>query len=134
MLLMTVEPSGGWPWRHNYPSAESLAVLDIRALSKKQLRTAERLFNAFWDKELKSSFLAESDSNRALLDRQVVCDLPCFDEDVHFTVRRLAAKWDAEPSVHGRYTKSKERQADWLGTQRNSMGRAMPTLSVRAVM
>ena len=115
------------------PSAESLAVLHIRALSKKQLRTAERLFNAFLDKELKPSFPAESDSNRALLVRQVVCDLPCFDEDVHFTVRSLAAKWGAEPSVHGRYTKSKERQADWLGTQRNSMGRAMPTLSVRAV-
>ncbi len=38
---------------------------------------------------------------RALLDRRVLCDLLGFDDDVYLAVRRLAAKWCAEPSVHG---------------------------------
>ena len=36
-----------------------------------------------------------------LLDQRVVCDLLGFDEDTYHAVRRLAAKWCAEPSVHG---------------------------------
>ena len=31
----------------------------------------------------------------------MVCDLLGFDENVYRGVRRLAAKWCAEPSVHG---------------------------------
>ena len=82
-------------------SAESLTVLDRRALNTMQLRTAERIFKAFRNKELKPAYLADADPNRALLDRRVVCDLLGFDEDVYMAVRRLAAKWCAEPSVHG---------------------------------
>ncbi len=45
--------------------------------------------------------LADAGPNRALLDRRVVCDLLGFDEGVYEAVRRLSAKWCAEPSVHG---------------------------------
>ena len=82
-------------------SAESLPVLDFRALSDEQLYTAEVIFEEFQEKELKPAYLADADLNRALLDRRVVCDLLGFDEDVYQSVRRLAAKWCAEPSVHG---------------------------------
>ena len=82
-------------------SADSLSVLDFRALTAKQLRTAEAIFDEFRDKELKPAYLADADPNRALLDRRVVCDLLGFDEEVYGAVRRLAAKWCAEPSVHG---------------------------------
>ena len=82
-------------------SAESLPVLDFRALSDGQLATAERIFDEFRDKKLKPAYLADADLNRALLDRRVVCDMLGFDEDVYEGVRRLAAKWCAEPSVHG---------------------------------
>ena len=44
---------------------------------------------------------APADANRALLDRRVICDLLGFDADIYHAVRRLAAKWCAEPSVHG---------------------------------
>ena len=81
--------------------AESLPMLDIRALSDVQLATAEAIFNDFRDKELQPAYLADADANRALLDRRVVCDLLGFDEGVYQAVRRLAAKWCAEPSVHG---------------------------------
>ena len=37
----------------------------------------------------------------ALLDKRVLCDLLGFDEETYAGVRRLAAKWCAEPSVHG---------------------------------
>ena len=82
-------------------SAETLPVLDLRALSDEQLLTAEAIFNEFRDTELLPAYLADADPNRALLDRRVVCDLLGFDEDTYRTVRRLAAKWCAEPSVHG---------------------------------
>ena len=82
-------------------SAESLPVLDLRALTDEQLRTAEAIFEELRDKDLKPAYLADADPNRALLDRRVVCDLLDFNEDTYAAVRRLAAKWCAEPSVHG---------------------------------
>ena len=47
------------------------------------------------------AYLTDADANRAVLDQLVVCDLLGFDLDVFEGVRRLAAKWCAEPSVHG---------------------------------
>ncbi len=82
-------------------SGESIPVLDFRALTDEQLRTAEDIFNELRDKELKPAYLADADPNRALLDRRVICDLLGFDEETYAAVRRLSAKWCAEPSVHG---------------------------------
>ena len=82
-------------------SADSLTVLDFRALTDRQMAKAEEIFEEFRDKELKPAYLADADPNRALLDWRVVCDLLGFDESVYQGVRRLAAKWCAEPSVHG---------------------------------
>ena len=82
-------------------SAGYLPVIDLRALSEEQLRIGETIFDEFRDKELMPAYLADADPNRALLDRRVVCDLLGFDEDTYRGVRRLAAKWCAEPSVHG---------------------------------
>ena len=82
-------------------SAESLSVLDFRALTDEQMFTAQAIFDDFRDKELQPAYLADADPNRAALDRRVVCDLLGFDDGVYQGVRRLAAKWCAEPSVHG---------------------------------
>ena len=82
-------------------SADSLPVLDFRALSDDQLKTAKSIFDEFRDKELQPAYLVDADPNRALLDRSVICDLLGFDEQTYAAVRRLAAKWCAEPSVHG---------------------------------
>ena len=82
-------------------SAETLPVLDFRSLSDAQLTRAEEIFNEFRPKEFQPAYLADADPNRALLGRRVVCDLLGFDESVYLAVRRLAAKWCAEPSVHG---------------------------------
>ena len=76
-------------------------MLDFRVLSDGQLATSEAIFDEFRDKELLPAYLADADPNRALLDRRVVCDLLGFDEAIYRAVRRLAAKWCAEPSVHG---------------------------------
>ena len=81
--------------------ADSLPILDFRALSDDQLLTAERIFDEFRDKDLQPAYLADADPNRALLDRRVIRDLLGFDEQTYKAVRRLAAKWCAEPSVHG---------------------------------
>ncbi len=82
-------------------SAESLPVLDFRCLSDEKLLMAEMIFEEFRDKDLLPAYLADADPNRALLDRRVICDLLGFNEDIYQAVRRLSAKWCAEPSVHG---------------------------------
>ena len=82
-------------------AAESLPVLDFRTLSDDQLAMGEMIFDEFRDKELQPAYLADADPNRALLDRRVVCDLLGFDKKTYESVRYLAAKWCAEPSVHG---------------------------------
>ena len=79
----------------------SLPTLDLRALTDAQLATAQAIFDEFRDQELQPAYLADADPNRALLDRRVICDLLGFDAAVYQGVRRLAAKWCAEPSVHG---------------------------------
>ena len=89
-------------------SAPSLPLLDFRALTTKQLSTAGDIFDELRGKELKPAYLADADPNRALLDRRVVCDLLGFDEEVYRAVRLLAAKWCAEPSVHGGKARPKD--------------------------
>ena len=91
-------------------SAETLPVLDFRALSDAQLRSVQAIFDEFRELDLKPAYLVDADDNRALLDRRVVCDLLGFDADTYDAVRRLAAKWCAEPSVHG--GKGRERGAE----------------------
>ena len=78
-----------------------LPVLDLRALSDSQLATADTIFDEFRDKDLQPAYLADADTNRALLDRRVICDLLGFDEHIYALVRRLSAAWCLEPSVHG---------------------------------
>ena len=82
-------------------AADTLPILDLRALNDEQLALAEEIFEEFREKELMPAYLADADPNRALLDRRVVCDLLGFDEGVYQGARRLAVKWCAEPSVHG---------------------------------
>ena len=74
------------------------------------MRTSEAIFNELRDMELKPAYLADADPNRALLDRRVVCDMLGFDEDTYAAVRRLTAKWCAEPSVHGGKVRPKSAQ------------------------
>ena len=78
-----------------------LPILDFGTLTDDQLVIAELIFEEFRSKDLKPAYLADADPNRALLDRRVVCDLLEFDESVYEAIRRLSAKWCAEPSVHG---------------------------------
>ena len=82
-------------------SAETLPILDLRALTHAQLDTARDIFDQFRALDLKPAYLADRDPNRALLDRRVLCDMLAFGDDVYQAVRLLAAKWCAEPSVHG---------------------------------
>ncbi len=81
--------------------AETLPILDLRALTDKQHATARQIFNEFRVKDLKPAYIADADHNRAVLDQLVICDLLGFNNEIYEAVRRLAAKWCAEPSVHG---------------------------------
>ena len=82
-------------------SAPFLPLLDFRALSDEQLDKAQDIFDEFREKELKPAYIADADPNRALLDKRVVCDLLGLGQETYEAVRRLSAKWCAEPSVHG---------------------------------
>ena len=87
--------------RMTISSAPHFPILDLRALTDAQLATAQEIFDEFRELELQPAYLADADANRALLDRRVVCDMLGFDDAVYEGVRMLAAKWCAEPSVHG---------------------------------
>ena len=80
---------------------ESLPILDLRVLSDEQLQSAESIFEDSKTMEFKPAYIADADNNRANLDRRVICELLGFDQEIYNAVRRLAAKWCAEPSVHG---------------------------------
>ena len=82
-------------------SIESMPVLDLRNLKDEQFEIAESIFEEFRDKELKPAYLADVDPNRFELDQRVICDLLGYDDATFRAVRRLTAKWCAEPSVHG---------------------------------
>ena len=73
-LLVALQPASNAESRLDMTirSAESLPVLDFRALTDDQLIMAELIFEEFRDKELKPAYLADADPNRALLDRRVV--------------------------------------------------------------
>ena len=78
-----------------------LPILDFRVLSDDQLKTAEEAFDIFRQLDLQPAYLADADSNRAVLDYLLIREVLCLDQAVYEGVRRLAAKWCAEPSVHG---------------------------------
>ena len=80
---------------------ETLPLLDLRKLNDTQLATAKLIFEDFRERDFQPAYLADADPNRALLDRRLLCEVLGFDESVYNAVRRLAAKWCAEPSVHG---------------------------------
>ena len=82
-------------------TAETLPILDLRALTQTQLATAQDIFHQFRHLDLQPAYQAHTDPNRALLDKRLICDLLGFGADVYEGVRLLAAKWCAEPSVHG---------------------------------
>ena len=82
-------------------SAETLPILDFRTLTDDQLAIAKDIFDDFRDRDLMPAYLADADPNRAHLDKRVICDLLGFDHSIYEAVRYLAAKWCAEPSVHG---------------------------------
>ena len=82
-------------------AADTLPILDFRALDDAQLAVAREIFEEFREQELMPAYLADADPNRALLDRRVICDMLGFDESVYQGARRLAVKWCAEPSVRG---------------------------------
>lgn len=80
---------------------ETLPILDLRALTDAQLDEAARVFDDFRAIDLLPAYMADADPNRALLDRRLLMDVLGMDAGVYDAVRRLAAKWSAEPSVHG---------------------------------
>ena len=82
-------------------AAETLPILDLRALTDAQLDEAKRIFDDFRDRALMPAFLADADPARAELDRCLTRDILGMDDAAYTAIRRLSAKWCAEPSVHG---------------------------------
>lgn len=76
-------------------------MLDFLVLSQAQLWKAKTIFNEFKNKRFLPAYLADADKTCALLDERVICDLLGLDKTTFQAVRELAAKWCAEPAVHG---------------------------------
>lgn len=82
-------------------SVEDMPILDLRQLTDSQLHTAREAFEDFRERDLLPAYQADVDPNRELLDRELLCGVLELDVEVFRAVRRLTAKWCAEPSVHG---------------------------------
>ncbi len=82
-------------------TAKTLPVLDFSKLSEEQIQQAKAIFDEFKNKHFLPAYVVDEDPTRDDLDRTVLCDLLGFDETTYQVVRQLAAKWCAEPSVHG---------------------------------
>ena len=65
------------------------------------LTDTQDIFEESREKELKPAYITDADPNRALLDKRVVCDLLGSGRETYEGVRRLSAKWRAEPSALG---------------------------------
>ena len=87
--------------RVSITESETLPVLDFRDLSGEQIHHARMIFHRFKDKSFRPAYRADVDETRADLDKAVLCDWLGFGESIWRSVRGLARKWCAEPSVHG---------------------------------
>ena len=65
------------------------------------MRKAKAIFKEFKNKHFLPAYLADINKTRAFLDERVICDLLGLDKTTFQAIRELAAKWCAEPSVHG---------------------------------
>ena len=78
-----------------------LAVLDVRSLTKSQLKKAEKIFEKFSGREFLPANEAYRDRAREDLDKAVLADLLGLGGEVLEPLGLLRRKWCAEPSVHG---------------------------------
>ena len=93
--------------RVSLTAAETLPVLDFRALSQTQIKHAKEIFDRYKRRRFMPAYLAYANHVREMLDHAVLCEWLGFDEKVWKAVRGLASKWCAEPSVHGGKKKEK---------------------------
>ena len=89
-------------YRISRDSIKTLPVLDFRKLSDTQIHHAKEIFDRFKNESFQPAFRADKEkSTREKLDKAVLCEWLGFGESIYESVRGLAKKWCAEPSVHG---------------------------------
>ena len=101
MLLVALQPPAIEQSEYDHDAQRNHSRARLPRTHRRTACHSQTIFDEFRDKDLKPAYLADADPNRALLDKRVVCDLLGFDHDTYEAVRRLSAKWCAEPSVHG---------------------------------
>jgi len=79
----------------------SMTALDVRSLTKGQLKKAEAMFGEFSEREFLPANESYRDETRKDLDRAVLTELLGLSADVLGPLDLLRKKWCAEPTVHG---------------------------------
>ena len=79
----------------------SLLTLDVRRLSRDQIKRSHQIFTDFVDHEFLPANEAYHDSARQALDRAVLIDLLGLPESILEPLALLRRQWCAEPTVHG---------------------------------
>jgi len=78
--------------------------LDVRQLSKAQLKTADKIYDEMKDRPMLSFYCLHKDPVRHELDRRVLADMLGLPESVCAEggpLQLLREKLAAEPSIHG---------------------------------
>ncbi len=79
----------------------NLGVLDVRILSKSQIKKSQSIFSEFSDVELLPANEAWRDEQRKALDHTVLVDMLNQPPEVMESLELLRTKWCSEPTVHG---------------------------------
>ena len=79
----------------------SLTALDVKSLTKAQLKKAESIFGDFSQREFLPANEAYRDDVRQALDETVMTGLLGWPDSILAPLDLLRRKWCAEPSVHG---------------------------------
>ena len=78
-----------------------LPIIDLRQLTEKQIKLAERIFDEFSTQELLPANEAYRDKVRHKLDQAVLLELLGFPSDILEPLALLRDLWCAEPTVRG---------------------------------
>ena len=93
----------------------SLKILDTTTLTKKQLATAEKVFEEFKDKKFLPLHEIETDTARGELDEKVLSQVLGFEKDFvrpNGALRILRMKMSREPSIRGTKKLKEQSQAN----------------------
>ena len=85
----------------NISTIPGIPVVNLQKVTKKQICAMAKLFDRYSEKELKSAYLADQDSVRQALDKELLIDILNLPESILEPLKVIRRQWCSESSVRG---------------------------------